>query len=416
MHRNDANTADIIWDMYSDNPTGPEPYTYTYGVNQCSGTSGPEGFCYNREHTTPQSWFAELPPMVSDAHHIFPTDAWVNGLRSNFPFGEVTTTTTTTLNGSKLGTGNNFGYTGTVFEPISAYKGDLARAGLYMSVRYEDEIISQNWSSLGTANLVFLSPAEQPDAAQRRLQIYDSWYLNTLIKWSTQDPVSQKEIDRNNVVYYQVVDRGGTSTPAAQANRNPFIDHPEYVAQIFQCTGVVPVTIIDFTARKIKETVLLNWYATHETNFKKYIVERSTNGLVFNTIGEVEGTNLANYTFTDHQLPNAAKVYYRLRMLDIDGKSRTGKIIPVRLNNNLSNAIVYPNPTRDNLNIKLNEGLKANSTVYITDVTGRVVLKTLATVNAINITLDIKDFAPGRYFVKIQNASEVINESFVIIK
>jgi endonuclease I len=233
IRRNDANTADVIWDMYSDNPTGADPYTFTYGTNQC-GTYATEGQCYNREHSTPQSWFNSVSPMVSDAHHIFATDGKVNALRSNYPYGEVTSATSTSLNGSKLGTGtNNFGYTGTVFEPINEYKGDFARACLYMATRYEDEIISQNWSAFGTANAVFLSTTDQSVAAKRRLLIYDPWYLQLLIKWHNQDPVSTKEINRNNAIYNQTVVNNSGGTLAKQGNRNPFVDHPEYVAAIW---------------------------------------------------------------------------------------------------------------------------------------------------------------------------------------
>jgi endonuclease I len=231
--RNDGNTADIVWDMYSDNPTGADPYTYTLGSNQCGSYSG-EGGCYNREHSTPQSWFNSASPMVSDAHHIFATDGYVNALRSSYPYGEVTSATNTTRNGSKLGTGsNNFGYTGTVFEPRNEYKGDFARACLYMAVRYEDEIINQNWSSLGTANAVFLSTNDQANAAKRRLLIYDPWFLQLMIKWHTNDPVSQKEIDRNNAIFNQAVVNSSSGTTVKQNNRNPFIDKPEYVAAIW---------------------------------------------------------------------------------------------------------------------------------------------------------------------------------------
>lgn len=416
MHRNDANTADIIWDMYSDNPTGPEPYVFKYGPsssggNQC-GTYANEGDCYNREHSTPQSWFGSINPMVSDAHHIFATDGKVNGIRSNYPYGEVSSASYTSQNGGKLGTGNNFGYTATVFEPINAYKGDFARAGLYMITRYEDEVISQNWSSQGTGNTVFLSSTDEPDAAKRRLQMYDAYYLKTLIKWHNQDPVSQKEIDRNNAIYYTAVN----TVPVAQGNRNPFVDHPEYVLAMFQCTGLLPVTLLDFTAQKNKETVLLKWYATYEAQFNKYEIERSTDGRIFNKIGEVAGRNLSNYDFTDIDLPRASVVYYKLKMIDQDGKFENSKIVAIKLNNNLSNALVYPNPTADALNIKLYQVLQANSTLQVLDVTGRIVKQLTINFNTVNINLDVNSFTTGRYFVKIVNDKQIINESFVIMK
>jgi endonuclease I len=218
--RNDANTADVVWDMYSDNPNGPDPYTYSFIVDQC-GQYNKEGDCYNREHTFPQSWFNELQPMKSDMNHIFPTDGEVNGIRSNFPFGEVSNVSITTRNGSKLGTGNNFGYTGTVFEPINEYKGDIARAVLYMSVRYENLI--GGWINNGNANEV-LNGTSYP--------VFDPWQIRLLYKWHIQDPVSVKEIRRNDSVF------------VIQKNRNPFIDRPEWVYDIWSCTGLIMPTSV----------------------------------------------------------------------------------------------------------------------------------------------------------------------------
>lgn len=223
--RNDANTENVVWDMYSDNPTGPDPYVYRFGVNQC-GNYTREGDCYNREHTFPQSWFNDALPMRSDMNHIFPTDGAVNGLRGNFPFGEVSTLTSVssnqfnpTRNGGKLGTGSNFGYNGVVFEPINAYKGDIARAVLYMAVRYESQIAG--WRTNGNAdNVLDGSP----------YQVFDPWHLRLLFKWHEQDPVSQKERDRNDSVF------------VIQGNRNPFIDHPEWVFEIWRCTGLLTPT------------------------------------------------------------------------------------------------------------------------------------------------------------------------------
>lgn len=418
--RNDANNADILWDMYSDNPTGPEPYTYTLITNQC-GSYTAEGQCYNREHSTPQSWFNQLSPMVSDAHHIFPTDGKVNALHSNYPYGEVVTVTplsgytNPTLAGSKLGTGTNFGYGATVFEPINEYKGDFARAALYMAVRYEDEIISQNWSGLGTANAVFLSTTDQPIATTRRLQIYDDWYLKTLYKWHMQDPVSQKEIDRNNVIFAQEINDGGTLKK--QGNRNPFIDHPEYVFAIWgsSCLSVLPVTIVNFTAQKNNNTIALNWKVANEINIKQYEVERSIDGLNFNLIGALAGSNLTSYSFIDKNLPNGAIVYYRLKMIDQDGKFKNSNIVSVKLKTNVSNAIVYPNPTMGSLNIKLYDILTSNSTLQITDVTGRLVKQQTINASMVNINVDVKDLPAGRYFIKITNNNQVINLSFVAL-
>jgi endonuclease I len=392
LHRNDANTADIIWDMYSDNPAGAEPYTYTYGTNQC-GNYNSEGDCYNREHSFPKSWFNDGFPMYTDLNHLFPTDGHVNGRRGNQPYGPVSSPTWTSQNGSKLGPNTYPGFSGVVFEPRNEYKGDLARGQLYMVTKYENLVAG--WQGNGNANDV-LSGNTYP--------ALDNWYIKMLFEWHLNDPVSTKEINRNNAVF------------ALQANRNPFIDHPEYVFQVWQCTGVLPVTIIDLTAQKNNESVLLKWYATFETNFKKYEIERSIDGIGFYKIGEVAGRNLANYSFTDNNLPNANTVYYRLKMIDIDGRFSNSKTITVRIADNFSNALVYPNPTKDKLVIKLQQTLTGNSSLVIADLSGRILMQQQVVSGQKNIDLDVSKFSAGRYFIKISNNNELINQSFVIIK
>jgi len=127
----------IIWDTYS------ETKLYTVGDDQDKGSHSKEGDTYNREHTVPQSWFNEESPMVADTHHILATDSYVNGMRGNNPYGEVGTSTYTAGNGGMLGTSKLSGYSGTVFEPIDEYKGDIARGYFYMAIRYSDMLA--NW-------------------------------------------------------------------------------------------------------------------------------------------------------------------------------------------------------------------------------------------------------------------------------
>jgi len=114
-----------VWDMYTDIPGGTPVYVWTFIDDQCGNYSG-EGSCYNREHSFPKSWFNDASPMYSELFHIYPTDGYVNGQRSNFPYGEVSSPTYTSSNGSKVGPNTTPGYTGTVFEPIDEYKRGLS--------------------------------------------------------------------------------------------------------------------------------------------------------------------------------------------------------------------------------------------------------------------------------------------------
>ncbi|MFZ6051458.1 endonuclease [Halocola ammonii] len=190
-----------VWDMYSDNPDGPEPFVFQFGSDQC-GNYGGEGDCYNREHSFPKSWFGDQSPMNTDLFHLYPTDGYTNGIRSNHPYGETDSPTYTSENGSKRGTSSVTGFVGTVFEPIDEYKGDFARTYFYMLTRYMDQV--DGWSS-------FMLQDDD----------FSAWALTMLMEWHEEDPVSQKEIDRNNAVY------------DIQNNRNPFIDDPEFVDLIW---------------------------------------------------------------------------------------------------------------------------------------------------------------------------------------
>lgn len=204
IDKNYENDGSIL-DIYSENPTTTDPYKYTPGTNQC-GTYSVEGNCYNREHIVPQSLFNEASPMVSDIHFIRATDGKVNGMRSNYPFGKVGTATFTSKNGSKLGNSTSSGYSGTVFEPINEFKGDVARMIFYFVTRYQSKL-----STFTTGNM--LGSSTYPGL--------QTWELNVLLAWHNQDPVSQAEINRNNASY------------TFQGNRNPFIDNPGYVDLIW---------------------------------------------------------------------------------------------------------------------------------------------------------------------------------------
>lgn len=202
-----------IWDMYSD-------CTFTLSTNQC-GNYSKECDCYNREHTTPRSWFGgAVAPMNSDMFNVYPTDGKVNGMRDSYPYGEVGVADYTSYNGSKRGSSNFPGYSGTVFEPIDEYKGDFARAVLYMATRYADDISTwiSNYSVDTDVEIVYHTANGLTPYA-----------IDLFLTWSRNDPVSQKEINRNEAVYVK------------QNNRNPFIDFPgleEYIwgnktAQLF---------------------------------------------------------------------------------------------------------------------------------------------------------------------------------------
>ena len=197
-----------VWDVYSDIPGGTPPYEYALGQ---TGQGATEGLGYNREHSFPQSWFNGASPMYSDLHQLYPTDAKVNGYRANYAYGDVGVPTTTSWNGSLVGPSISPGYSGTVFEPIDPFKGDLVRGQFYMATRYFGQDAS--WPGSDSFDGAELLP----------------WARDQYLDWAAGDPVSWKERMRNGAVYL------------IQGNRNPFVDHPEFLVAIWDSSSVTGV-------------------------------------------------------------------------------------------------------------------------------------------------------------------------------
>ena len=103
-------------------------------------------------------------------------------------------------------------------------------------------------------------------------------------------------------------------------------------------------------------------------------------------------------------------------MIDIDGTHKYGKTIAVRLNNDFSNALVYPNPTMSQLQVKLITPLASNTMIVITDISGRTVKQQRLVKGQYSIDLNVQSLPAGRYLIKINDQQSVINQSFVVIK
>ncbi len=274
-----------VLDMYTEKPTANDSFNFNHDTDGGSGTgdacgstgtnNGIEGGCYNREHLFPQGFFNQGLPMRTDVHHVVPSDAYVNNQRGNFPFGQVNNPTNTYSNGSKRGPSATTGYNGTVFEPIDEFKGDIARALLYFATRYEDNVTDASWDNHNS------TPENPLDGSNN--QVYETWYINLLVSWHIADPVSQREIDRNNASY------------DFQGNANPYINHPEYVQMIWNATvdteaPTIPSNLV--VNSSTATTINLSWDAATDniavTAYDIY-VDGTLNTTVTTTTGTVAG-------------------------------------------------------------------------------------------------------------------------------
>lgn len=201
------------WDMYSKNKR-----TTWYGLN--------------REHNLPKSWFGVASdevndyPIATDLHNLYPSDPTANEAKSNNALGVVGATVYFSNGVVKVGKNTFPGYNGTVFEPANEFKGDFARDYMYMVTAYED--YATKWTSTGTSSMLI----------KNTFPVFNAYAIRLLMEWHRIDPVSSKEINRNNAVY------------RIQKNRNPFIDHPliaeylwgKFVGKAWDGTGDEPET------------------------------------------------------------------------------------------------------------------------------------------------------------------------------
>ena len=231
----------LVWDMYSDNWDSRQYYYY-------GGTRG-----LNREHSVPKSWWGSGNdaiynfPADTDIMHILPSDGDANMAKSNYPLGEVDNSGITFTNGTTtvgLPVGGQGGGSSRVFEPDDEYKGDFARIYFYMVTCYQDYTWRYNYMF---SNSTYLSMRD--------------WAIDLLLDWSRNDPVSQKELDRNDAVY------------SIQGNRNPFVDDPELVEYIWGDRQGEPYSVEHYEG----DPVLISPVQDSELNFGEVAVGASQN-------------------------------------------------------------------------------------------------------------------------------------------
>ncbi|MDP3149136.1 MAG: endonuclease [Ignavibacteria bacterium] len=279
----------------------------------------------SREHTWCYSWMPTYNSTsgeeYSDQHHLFPTHQDnANGRRSNHPLGVVTTISYQFLDG-KLGT-NALGQT--VYEPRDQQKGDAARALLYMALRYDD-VNGYNWDFnwLNTVRLPSLSEAPQN--------------LDLLLQWHQNDPPDAWEIARNDYI------------ESIQGNRNPFVDHPEYVNYInfsdMSYAGSLSLSVeptnyvTNFaTSNVTSNAIQLNWTdaLTGSQAPSGYLIMTSTNasitaptdGVVYTNdldlsdgIGKVNVDYSAANSYTFTNLSGNTRYYYKIFSYNGTGSS-----------------------------------------------------------------------------------------------
>jgi hypothetical protein len=208
--------------------------------------------------------------------------------------------------------------------------------------------------------------------------------------------------------YWDVIDfdpTAGTQTLTSAGDQDVFIVNLVPVT--------LPLTLLQFQAESNGSNVQLQWQTTQEEHTASFVVERSMNGKSFTTIGSVAAANTSfknNYTFTDAQPVNGTG-FYRLKMLDIDGKFTYSRMVSVRRENNAA-LLLSPNPAVNTLYVQAtgNEPV----TVQISDVNGRILQQQKVTLNGnTSFAVNIQQLLPGNYYILVKGKELKLAQAFL---
>ena len=183
----------------------------------------------------------------------------------------------------------------------------------------------------------------------------------------------------------------------------------------------LPITLVSFSAAKAGTEVKLNWLVSSETNAKGYDVERSSgNGAAFTLIGNVAANNSGKYSSTDAS-PLSGVNYYRLKMVDVDGKFKYSEVRTVLFDGTTVLFDIYPNPVVSNkLNLHLQQNTYAGKgQAIITDIAGRSIQGTSINIVKGNnqLPITVKSLNSGTYFITVYDAQgNVITDTKKLVK
>ncbi|MCX6290832.1 MAG: endonuclease [Bacteroidetes bacterium] len=358
-------------------------YTGILAVGYTSRTNCQTADTFNTEHTFPQSLFSSQEPMVSDLHHLFPTDDASNHYRSNKPFGMVPSPAWTS-GGSK---GNS-----SMFEPRDLQKGATARAMIYFVLRY------QNYSNYFTS----------------QENILRTWHHNfppSLVEWKRNDDI--------NLI---------------QHNRNPFVDYPQFIDRIHSISAYssAPSTpSIDLT----QDTIQYGFVPQSASTIFHYVVVNNGNTPVHFSAFSMSNPGVLSFQSGGNDTTIAAgdALGIDIRLLvsnsnpvheflnfQTDVPASTIVSVPVLANDSLYSGIqeteeniftIYPNPA--NQSIVINSRLHGNTQAELSNSLGSMLYKETFFSNGHSHTLDVSKLPRGIYFLKIENGNSSRFQKFI---
>jgi uncharacterized repeat protein (TIGR03803 family) len=176
-----------------------------------------------------------------------------------------------------------------------------------------------------------------------------------------------------------------------------------------KANAVLPLTLLDFTGKLNGNDALLNWKTENELNTLEFVVERSVDGVQYNTIGKLTAANTDGkheYNFTDPQVSalGVNTIHYRLNQKDIDGKSVYSKVVTVSLDSRKEYVKVYPNPVDRQLNLEIGSATSDKIAWKVISISGTDVLRgeRMISSGTTILGIDVNKLPKGIYLLSVR--------------
>ena len=206
------------------------------------------------------------------------------------------------------------------------------------------------------------------------------------------------------------------------ANNGDNINGDIDLYKIDKLLTVLPVNLLSFNAVWNAGSVSLSWTTASETNTSRFEIERSTDAVHFNEAGTIAatGNSAVNHTYQFNDAgalqTGASVIYYRLHIIDKDGKSAYTATLPVQLQGGKFTITLSPNPVHNQLVVAFSTGNAKNITLLVTDANGKPVYKQQFGVNGLSAMqqhIDVARYAAGTYFVQLITDKETKTAKFI---
>lgn len=303
---------------------------------------------------------------------------------------------------------NTSAYGGFTYQSLMTYRGASFASGTYTSFKLSTAL---------DANYIHIRVSDiRGDGFNTEHQRVTGFLNGVSVPANFVDPQNGATVSGGNVI------TGATTTSAlVQSSMRVFFSGPvdsivvmatslsDYViVDLFaRCDLLLPFQLLDFSARQNKNVIALNWKTASEENIIAYKIERSTNGITWETAGSVRANNSntpsKQYQFTDHQ-PTKGKNYYRLASAETTGRTQYSPVLTINFAaQDITRGVsVFPNPFKDQVAIKAdkNEKIKLLE-IFAAD--GRLVKKVTASESAIRI--NTADLIKGIYMLQVTTSN-----------